>query len=314
MRAAATAFLKGLDAEAKKAALQPFDESRKEWHFTPREAKGLELKAMTEAQRALARALLRSALSSQGVLKVETIMSLDKVLHDLESTPEREASWRDPLKYRFSIYGDPEGEKPWAFKVEGHHVVFVFTLEKSKVLGVTPAFLGANPAEVRGGTAAGLKTLAREEELGRALRKSLDAEQRKIAVLAETAPADVFLLPGVAFEKLEVVGLEVAKMNAEQRLLVEALLEEFAHNLRRDLARVELERIREKGVEKIRFAWAGGAEPGVGHYYRLHGPTFAIEYDNTQNGANHVHTLWRDAERDFGGDPLRDHLEHDHKR
>jgi hypothetical protein len=65
-------------------------------------------------------------------------------------------------------------------------------------------------------------------------------------------------------------------------------------------------------LDKIYFAWAGAREPGIGHYYRVQGPTFVLELDNTQNGANHVHALWRDTERDFGKDLLKEHYEHGH--
>jgi hypothetical protein len=178
---------------------------------------------------------------------------------------------------------------------------------------VTPAFLGANPAEVREGRRAGLRVLAAEENLARRLLASLDEPQRRTAVISEGVPRDIVLAPGVDAGALGGVrGLAFADMRPEQRELVDLLLAEWAGNLREDLAHAQLARIREAGLEGVCFLWIGGAELGRPHYYRLHGPTFVIEYDNTQDGANHIHTVWRDLERDFGADLLRRHLHEDH--
>ena len=71
--------------------------------------------------------------------------------------------------------------------------------------------------------------------------------------------------------------------------------------------------MREAGVERIHFAWAGPIEPGHAHYYRIHGPTALIELDNTQNDANHIHSVWHDPRNDFGADLLRAHYERGHR-
>jgi hypothetical protein len=239
------------------------------------------------------------------VLKVEEIMSLDSVLRDLE---KGRGPVRDPLKYTVEVYGQPRDGGTWGWKIEGHHVSLNFTVAGGAVT-VTPAFLGANPAEVRRGERAGLRVLAAEEDLGRDLARSLSAEQRKAAVVSEEAPRDILAVPGRGLDGVPATGLAVAEMTGEQRALVERLLGEFAGNLRHEMAAPELERVRGAGLEKVVFAWAGGMERGQGHYYRLSGPTFVIEYDNTQDGANHVHTVWRDRERDFGKDLLKEHLE-----
>jgi hypothetical protein len=310
MAAAATRLVESFsDAERGKVRLAFDDKAREDWHFVPRTRPGARLADMNDAQKKAARNLLRSALSSKGVLKVELIMSLDAVLRELENNPGR-----DPLQYTFTVYGDPGagGGGAWGWKIEGHHISLNFTCVNGQVSATTPAFLGANPAEVKSGPLAGQRAMAVEEDLGRRLLESCDAAQRKEMVIADKAPADILTVPGKELDAAAPAGLSYEKMNTAQRGMLEELLDEYAYNLGRELAHVELDRIRSAGLERIRFAWAGGSKPGEGHYYRITGPTFVIEYDNTQNNANHIHTIWHDREKDFGKDALREHLKHDH--
>ncbi len=308
MAAAAVKFLDSLTPELRKKAVLAFDDrAREDWHYIPRQASGVEFGEMNEAQRIAARGLMRSTLSSQGMNKVEEIMLLDGVLRDVEkgSGPRR-----DPLAYSVTVFGTP-GAGAWGWKVEGHHVSLNFT-GTGEHTASTPAFLGANPAEVRHGERAGVRVLAAEEDLARELLASLNAEQRREAVISDRAPSDILAVPGRSLDGLDRSGLPVSSMDGPQRLLVDRLLREFAENLRHELAEEELARIATAGMDAVRFAWMGSDRRGEGHYYRLSGPTFVIEYDNTQNGANHVHTVWRDRERDFGRDLLKEHLEHGH--
>jgi hypothetical protein len=310
MRDAAAALINAVPEQDRAKLRLPFDDpARTDWHFVPRSRPGLTLGDMTDAQRALARALLRTALSSQGMLKVEQIMSLENVLRDMEHSPAR-----DYLKYTFTIYGDPGAAAPWAWKIEGHHICLNFTCVGDSLSANTPSFLGANPAEVKSGPMAGLRVLSVEEDLARELLRSLDDAQRADAVIAEKAPADILLVPGRGFDDAPAQGVAYARLHPAQRVMLDALLEEYARTLRREIAEGELARIRSSGIDSVRFAWAGPAEPGQGHYYRISGPTFVIEYDNTQGNANHVHTVWRDRTRDFGADALREHYQHDHAK
>lgn len=316
MAAAAVKFMDTLPPDVRAKAVLAFDgPERQDWHFVPRQRPGLAFKEMTDPQRIAARNLLRTALSSQGMLKVESIMALDTVLFDMERAAGGDGASRDALNYSISIFGSPTDSKPWGWRIEGHHLCLNFTSPTSELTAVTPAFLGSNPAEVRQGGKAGVRVLAVEEDLGRELVTSLTPEQRLEAVISKDAPADVLSMPGRSLDAAipdPPAGLLVSKMNAEQRVLVEELLAEFAGNLRRELAEQELGRIRKAGIEQIRFAWAGGVQPGQGHYYRLVGPTFVIEYDNTQNNANHVHTIWHDRQHDLGRDMLKEHYQQDH--
>jgi hypothetical protein len=308
----AAAFLASLDPALRASASIAFDDrARKDWHFVPRTRPGVTFAQLTDAQRVAARRLVRSALSARGMLKVESVMDLDAVLRELEQRSGRSGAGRDPLRYTIAVYGDPASH-PWGWKIEGHHVSLNFTLVRGGV-AATPSFLGANPAEVGAGAAAGRRVLAMEEDLARELVLSLDDQQRAEAVVAPEAPADILTAPGRDLGAAPPAGLAYSKMTDLQKAFLDRIIREYVENLRAELAEGELNRIERAGRENLRFAWAGATEPGRAHYYRITGPTFIIEYDNTQDGANHVHTVWHDRERDFGHDLLREHLEREHK-
>jgi hypothetical protein len=321
---AAAAFLRSLPEELRPRAMLAFESrERTTWHFVPGARAGVAMKEMPDASRAAARALVRSALSSRGMLKVESIMALDNVLREMERAAGGSGAGRDPLAYYVAVYGTP-GVGPWGWRVEGHHVSLHFTHAPDGTMAVTPSFLGANPATVPSGAQAGMRVLAAEEDMGRGLYATLTAEQREKALIAKEAPADILSVPGRSLDEVTTSGVGYGELDERQREMVRDLVREFADNLRGELAHAEIERIAKAGWEGVRFAWAGGENPGipgtpgvlgapgVGSYYRLSGPTFVIEYDNTQNGANHVHTVWHDRERDFGRDLLKEHLERDH--
>ena len=310
MSRAARALLETLPKERRaKATRGDFaSPTRRDWHYIPRKHDGLELSEMSDSERVLAKALVRSALSSQGMGKVEQIQQLDEVLREAE---EGKGPRRDPLGYAVTIFGTP-GVEPWGWKFEGHHISLNFTIVDGEA-AVTPAFFGANPAEVRQGVQAGKRVLGTEDDLARELLASLRPEQRGHAVLGDKAPADILGVPGRALSEIDGSGLAVGEMAAPQRELVEQLVGEYARNLRSALAKHELDRISHAGWDKIRFAWLGSDQRGKGSYYRLSGPSFVIECDNTQDGANHIHTLWRDRERDFGEDLLAEHYKRAHQ-
>ena len=249
-----------------------------------------------------------SGLSPLGYSKANQIMFLEQVLHEVEDGRLR----RDPDAYFFSIFGQPSTTRNWGWRVEGHHLSLNFTAQEGKLISATPSFWGANPAEVRQGTNKGLRVLAAEEELGRRLLHSFEGPQREKVVIDAEAPADIITANSREVQIGSPVGVVVAEMKKEQVELLMALLDVHAHRWRDELASAALEKLRQAGLEKIHFAWAGGSEPGQPHYYRIQGPTFVIEYDNTQNNANHVHTVWRDLESDFGLDLLAEHYKKGH--
>jgi len=309
MTEAALRFLAALSDEQRAKATFAFDDpERIDWAYIPMPREGLPLHEMSPYQRHLASALLSAGLSQAGYIKAVTIMSLEDVLRILENdSGER----RHPEKYYFSIFGTPSDTGIWGYRVEGHHVSQNYTLAGGRVVDA-PSFFGANPAEVREGPRAGLRTLAAEEDLGRALIGALDEGQKQIAIVDPVAYADILTAANrqAALEG-QPSGLPASRMTARQFERLMALVEEYAGNVTERAAAVRRAQICEAG-ENIWFAWAGGAGRGDPHYYRVQAPSFLIEYDNTQNGANHIHAVWRDFTGDFGGDLLRDHYRSSH--
>ena len=308
---AADAFLKALSPEQRKTTWFPFeDDERYDWHYVPRSRTGLALKAMTETQRALALSFLKTGLSESGYWKSTTIMKLEAVLREIET-------WnilrRDPEKYFFSIFGQPSVTDTWGWRVEGHHLSLNFTVVKGHLFATAPRFLGANPAEVAQGDLSGVRTLAQEEDLARKLVMSLDQKQQKKAVFRERAYRDIVTGSDEAVSPPELVGISVGELNQAQKDLLTGLIVEYVSAVPAEIAEQRMNAIRKSGMDQIHFGWAGGFEPGLPHYYRIQGATFIIEYDNVQNGANHIHAVWRDFDGDFGRDLLRKHYRTAHQ-
>jgi hypothetical protein len=279
----------------------------------PRRREGVPFKEMPAAGRAAAHELMKSSLSAAGYGKAVGVIRLEEVLRRLETF----GLSRDPENYAFTVFGTPGPSAPWGWRVEGHHLSLNFTLVPGRPVAMTPAFFGANPAEVpsgpqNGGPQKGQRVLAAEQDLGRALARSLGESQRARGIIGAQSLGDIVTGPGRADSLAAPAGLALGDMSGDQRAQAVRLIEEFARNMRAELAEQELARMRQAGVEQIRFAWAGPLEPGKAHYYRLHGPTLLIEYDNTQNDANHIHSVWHDPKRDFGLDLLRAHYQHGH--
>ncbi|MFN7994055.1 MAG: DUF3500 domain-containing protein [Bryobacteraceae bacterium] len=307
---AANRFLASLTPEQRERASFTFeDDERQNWHFIPTPRKGLALREMTPAQKHLATALLSAGLSQQGLLKAETIMSLEDVLKEIEKGTGPE---RDPEKYYISVFGQPSPTGTWGYRVEGHHLSQNYTVVNGHVVGA-PSFFGANPAEVLNGPRKGLRTLAGEEDLGRAVIQSLQPDQRKAAIVAPEAYKEILTSDmRKAALKGQPSGLSASKMNAKQYQLLMDLLEEYARNMPEQIEQSREEQIKKAG-RNIYFAWAGGVNKNDPHYYRIQSPSFLIEYDDTQNNANHIHSVWRDFDGDFGLDLLKLHYQTSHR-
>ncbi len=306
MAEAAKNFLAALNPEqTSKASFELENKERHNWHFVPKTRAGLSFKEMTKPQRDLAHALLNSALSQRGYVKVTTIISLENILHDLENKNPR----RDPELYHLSIFGGPGATNTWGWRFEGHHLSINFTIVRGTFISTTPMFLGSNPGEVKEGTRKGVRALANEEDMARELVKMFSEEQLKSVIFSAEAPRDIITGNSRKAKALEPVGLSYSKMTKEQRKALMKLVEEYLFRNRNEIAENDLTKIRKAGVDHISFAWAGGTKRGEGHYYRIQGPTFLMEYDNTQDNANHVHTTWRDFKNDFGEDILQKHYE-----
>lgn len=312
MAAAAIHLLKSLSAEQKAAAQFTFkDDQRLDWHFVPKERKGIALKTMTPEQRLLANALLASGLSSRGLVKAHTIMSLEQVLAVMEG-PDRRFP-RDPELYFINIFGEPAPGKTWGWRFEGHHLSLSFTIVEGKYISATPSFFGTNPGLIKQGPRAGLQTADLEENLGRALVKSLNPAQLKQALIAEKAPADIITAAERKVSPLKNDGVKWGDLNGDQKEQLWALIKVYVERARGEISAVDLKQIQDAGQDQLVFAWAGGLNVGDPHYYRIQGPTFLVEYDNTQNGANHVHAVYRDFNGDFGEDLLKKHYDEAHR-
>ena len=312
MAEVASAFLGSLEAEQKQKAVFPFKgEERENWHFIPRERLGLSMKDMKPQQRLLAQALLSTGLGESGILKALTIMSLEEVLYQLEGASEPEPkrsevrAKRDPEQYFVSIFGEPTNKGVWGWRVEGHHLSLNFTIKDGDLLRATPSFFGSNPGEVREGPLNGLRVLGVEEECGRSLVKSLTPEQFAKAKFSDEAPKEMLTAADKKVSPLEPAGLSEDEMSVGQKAMLHRLVREYLDRLRPEIAETAWQEIVNSG--DMHFAWAGGKELGEPHYYRVQGKTFLIEYDNVQNGANHVHCVWRDFDGDFGRDILAEH-------
>jgi hypothetical protein len=325
---AAQKLLNLLGSSLQSKALFPMDsDERFNWHYIPtlvsslpnatqmnlHKRSGVSIKEMTLEQRLAAHALLRSALSTQGYLKATAIMHLEDVLREIEITLGRNVkeatAIRDPELYFFSIFGSPSKDLAWGWRVEGHHLSLHFSLIGNSLIVPLPAFMGSNPAVVAHGTHAGSRIFTAEEHLARELLMSFDTRQSSLAVIATTAPNEIATKNNRKADLGTPKGLAVAKMTSAQRELLMKLVQEYAGNFSSALADVEMNKIRTDGIERIHFAWAGSNELGKAHYYRIHSPKLLIEYDNSQNNANHIHLVYRNLENDFGVDMLRQHYE-----
>lgn len=307
MRLSANALLALLPPHLKAEAVRPFDDAdRLDWGFTPRSRKGVTLKQLDAKQRDAVHALLKQALSAAGQRRVTNIIELELVLRDIESFG---ALMRDPENYHVTIYGAPDARKPWGWRFEGHHLSLNFTLAGDRMAVDTPSFFGANPAEVRSGPKKGLRTLKEEEDEARALLESLTPAQRTEAVFDTRTYGDIVTGAKDQVEPLDRKGIAAAQLNDAQREQLMKLIETYANNFEAGIAEARMRRAKEGDFGAIRFGWAGATERGKPHYYRIQGEAFLIEYDSSQNGGNHIHTVWRDFKGDFGRDLLREHHE-----
>jgi hypothetical protein len=313
MATAATSFLASLTPEQRKQAVFPLDTAeRLRFNFIPTETfprNGLLLRDMTEPQRKLAHELLRSALSDRGYQTYTGIIQLENILRVIETGGKLE---RDPLKYFVSVFGEPSPTGAWGWRVEGHHVSLHFTVIKGRVIASTPSFAGSNPAEVREGEQKGLRVLAQLEDTARDLVTALDEKQKQTAIINATAPNEIVTTNTLDINPLSPSGLAAAAMTPAQRDRLMKVIDAYAGLMATEIAADRLAKIKAAGIDKIGFAWAGPVERGQRHYYRVQGPTFLIEFDNSQGNGNHVHSIWRDFQGDFGRDLLREHIKTAH--
>lgn len=304
---AAQAFLGSLSPELKgKAEFAFADAERENWKFTPQARKGVSLEMLDAAQQSLAKKLLATVLSEQGILKANTIEDLEKLLGEMENNPVR----RNHKAYFTSIFGKPGAKSTWGYRYEGHHLAVNVTIVDGAHLIASPTFMGASPAKVAEGRLKGTHILSKEEDLARALAVSLQKSGKTI-VYTDKAPGDILTGEKRVADQLEPVGVTADEFSEEQKSLLHSLIAEYANRHRQAIADQEIKVIRALDPKEIRFGWAGSLEVAKAYYYRIQMPNVLIEAANSQNNANHIHTVWRDHKNDFGRDSLREHYKDD---
>ena len=322
---AVTAWLATLDAGQRRRAVFDFeDPERVVWAYTPGERAGLALRDMRPEQSEAALAVVDAAMSERGAREVRGIAALESVLGAIEREQGRR-DWRrrDPELFWFAVFGDPSPREPspgdpstadpWSWRIGGHHIAIQMTLIGDRVVASTPSFLGSNPAVVPNGPTAGRRVLTGEETIAREFLLSLSPEARAGAIVDRVAPPDIFSGNGARAELRSIPrGIRHDDLDPDGRDRLEGLIRYYVERAADDVASADWERIVDAGLEATTFAWAGPTEPGRGHYYAVRGERFLIEYDNTQNGANHIHAVWRDLENDWGEDVLGAHYRTTH--
>jgi len=309
--AAVRAWLDGLDDGQRARATFPFaSPERFVWMYVPGPREGLAIRDLRPEQRDAARAIVAASLSARAAGEVAAIIALETVLGELERSEGRLGGHdRNPELYWFAVFGEPGTSEAWSWRVGGHHVAVHLTIAGDRVVGATPSFLGANPSIVPRGSLAGTATLPGEEALARDLLAALSPAERSVAIVDHTAPADILSGTGRLADVRSVpVGVRHADLGATGRTALERLVRHYVDRVRPDVASEAWERSVAGAFGDMTFAWAGSDVPGRGHYYAVRGPAFVIEYDNTQNGANHIHAVWRELANDWGEDVLARHL------
>lgn len=310
----ANTFLNLLSDDVKTQIQFKFDDAERfNWHYVPRFRSGVSIHDLTQAQFDAAINLLKSSLSVQGFRKATDVMALESVLREVENRPADD-TYRDPKKYYFSIFGTPSKEKPWGWRLEGHHISLNFSAVDNKLQSSTPSFFGSNPATIPSGKRKGEQILKDESALAFSLLNSFSSEQQRIVVISEDAYPDILSENKRKATPLTPKGLTYAEMNEQQKRIFLSLLDVYVKNYELGFSTTLMKKIKDAGMENLTFAWAGSLRPGKGHYYRIQGPMLLIEFDNTQNNANHIHSVVRDLTNDFAEDVLKEHYEKEHSK
>ena len=313
---AASALLQSLDKSQLQKINYPYDsDERFNWYFVPKARNGLKLQEMNDQQKTAAMSLLKATLSQQGQEKAIAIIQLEIILKELENAPP-ESDYRSPVKYYFTVFGTPDDKNLWGWRVEGHHLSLNFSSASGKVVSATPLFFGSNPGIVPSGDKKGYQILKDEVNFAFELLNSLSAEQLKKVIISETALGDIITGNKRKVNALADEGITYAEMNAAQQKLFLRLLSVYIKNYPLGFSNELMQKIEKTGLDKLRFIWAGGRKygEGNGHYYRIQNEVILVEYDNTQNGGNHIHTVTRDLTNDFGEDVLKKHYEQEHTK
>jgi len=312
----ANKFLTSLSAEQSKKALYSFEnDERYNWNYIPlNNRKGIMLSELNEKQKQYAFDLLKMYLSDTAFRQAKEIIQLEVVLKELENRAKSD-KYRDPGNYTFLFFGKPSDTSVWGWRFEGHHISFSFSTANNKIVAGTPGFMGANPAIVLTGPQKGEEVLKSETELGFELIRSFTPEQFQKAAISNEVPSEIVTSNSRKAMIENPKGIFYAEMKTEQQKIFLQLLSVYINRYTEHFADDMMHEIEDAGLNNLRFAWSGSKEHAIGnpYYYRIQGPTLIIELDNTQNNANHVHTVIRDLKHDFGGDELLQHYKQYHQ-
>lgn len=314
----ANVFLNSLSDEIKAKTLFTLEDTERfNMNYVPIPRAGATFHDFDDTQKKAALELLRASLSEEGFRKSQEIIELEKVLRIIENDDNDKMPdgrpRRDPLNYHFCIFGKPSKDQPWGWRFEGHHLSLNFTSTNGIISSSTPTFFGTNPGIVRSTEYKGKEVLKKEAQLGFSLLHSMTQEQLKTVVFTDVAPHDIITTTKRKVEQLESLGIAYRDLSKNQKKIFMELLELYINNYEHGFAEGFRDKITKAGIDNLKFAWAGSLQPGKGHYFRLQGPSLLIEYDNTQNNANHVHTVVRDLTNDYGEDALKSHYEKEHQ-
>lgn len=312
---AANNFISSLSKDQQLETVFPFEsDERFNFHFFPKERKGITFNEMNDKQRNAAIELMRIGISESAMNKIDGIRSLENILKVIEKRLPGD-KMRDPGNYHFSIFGIPDKANIWGWRFEGHHVTFNFSSFNGHTVSGTPGFLGANPAIVSEGPSKGFELLKEEARMGFNLLNSLSADQLSKAIINQSAPNEIITFVNRKATLIHPDGISFKELTPNQQQQLLLLCKEYLNRYTKLLAEQMFKEIQTDGLENLSFAWAGSTEQKIGnpHYYRIQGPGIIIEYDNSQNNGNHVHSVIRDLKNDFGGDPLMDHYKNEHQ-
>ena len=315
MADAASAFLASLGKPELAKATFPFaGTERYEWHYTPVDRNGLLISEMSGNQIDLAFKMMETGYSASGYEMARQIIRLETILGEYEAMTNSVSQWhRLEERYWFSVFGEPGSMEPWGWRVGGHHIGIVASVASISEVSIHPLFFGSNPAEVKHGEHKGMRTLAEEEDWGRALVTGMTDDQKSVAIVDPVAPSDILTTtvrivdPGTTPQ-----GIAIGDLYDAQREAVVKLIRHYVFRAADEMAINYWNQLEREGWDSVHFAWAGPLKRFQGHYYNIRHDRFVIEYDNTQNGANHIHSVLRDYTHDFGEDLLATHYQAAH--
>jgi hypothetical protein len=289
MAQAATNFLAGLNDDQRNRASFAFsDAERSNWHWVPRARNGVVWGDLNPEQRELATQLLRSGLSDAGVTKIFNIITLQ----------EAEVRRSSDLYY-LTIFDQPDANGVWGWRFEGNHISVNTTSVRGQ-LAQTPLFFGVVPTEGRSGSFAGVRLMDREEQAARELLNSLNNTDRAAAVFQERSLTNLATGNAPQARSLDPVGIPISGFTPDQRGLVSEIVNAYLGSMDPAMEAAQRALVEGSNPAEVRFGWAGSSEANQSHYYRLQGPRFLLEFDNSRDSGRHIHSVWRDLSSDFG--------------